>query len=301
MIDVVAVLSHPLVMDTDNPTTLRRYLGGQATNTASWLTSLGQPTVLIGAVGDDPNGAWVEAEMDAGGLDRVLHHAAAPTGECIVLVTPDGQRTMVPSTGANALIGSTPALESMQQALSPGSSHLHISGYLPYHDGLTAQSALTNAKEAGATTSIDTASTPQLRQHREQVLGLLPDIDVLIGSRPELAVLADLPDPDAFTSADLLERLRQETGSTAIVVLKAGADGSYVDDGDAGTHVSAVQVDVVDTTGAGDALSAGFLAAWTTGWSPADSLRNGTTVAARAITTLGATPRAMKREGTDGH
>lgn len=301
MVDVVAKLSHPLRMDTDNPTTLRRYLGGQATNTASWLAALDARTHLIGAIGPDPSGTWVSTRLVRAGVEHSLFSTDGSTGECIVLVTPDGKRTMIPSTGANALIGQTRALSALREGLTEHSGHVHLSGYLPYHDDEIAHAAVTSAKELGATCSIDTASTPQLRENRERLLAIVPQLDVLIGSLPELAVLAGQDARGDTTSAQIVDRLRQHCGVRGIIVLKRGPNGAEVDESGRSTHVPAHDVKVIDTTGAGDAMAAGFLAAWTRGASASEALQAGAEASAQAISTLGAHPASSINEGPDGN
>jgi sugar/nucleoside kinase (ribokinase family) len=237
--------------------------------------------------------------LDGVGVEHTLFATDAPTGECIVLVTPDGKRTMIPSTGANARIGRTLALSALREGLSEHSGHVHLSGYLPYHDDQIAKAAVTSAKELGATCSIDTASTPQLREYRERLLTIVPVLDVLIGSLPELAVLAGQDAHVDATSEAIVDGLRQRCGVRGVVVLKRGPDGAYVDEAGRGTHVPAHDGKVIDTTGAGDAMAAGFLAAWTSGASAPEALQAGAAAAAQAVSTLGAHPASSLNEGPD--
>src|SRR5437762_609565 len=108
MVDVVALLPSRLHTGSDTPAPISVLGGGSAANTAAWLVAAGVPTTFAGRVGDDPFGRMAIDELAANGIDvAVSVDPERPTGICIVLVDADGERTMVPSAGANAGLRST--------------------------------------------------------------------------------------------------------------------------------------------------------------------------------------------------
>jgi hypothetical protein len=103
MVDVIATLSAPLAPGSDTPAPIELRPGGSAANTAAWAARAGAPAIFVGRVGDDDFGRRaVSTLQEAGVATYVTVEPHWPTGLCLVLVGPDGERTMVPSTGANA-------------------------------------------------------------------------------------------------------------------------------------------------------------------------------------------------------
>src|SRR5690242_57787 len=102
MVDVVARLSGPVEIGSDRPARTELHAGGSAANTAAWLEHAGVPAILVARVGPDVLGSWSLARLGRTLAQQVSIDATAPTGTCIVLVSPDGERTMVPDAGANA-------------------------------------------------------------------------------------------------------------------------------------------------------------------------------------------------------
>jgi ribokinase len=173
-----------------------------------------------------------------------------PTGTCIVLVEAGGERTMLPDPGAN----DAPLPE------IPLGDHLHVVGYALLRDGprASALAAIERARAAGMTVSVDPSSWALLRP------GAIPPVDLLLPNERE---------------AELL-------GGGAEMVVKLGAAGARWGD----VHVPAVPVEVVDTTGAGDAFAAGLLRARLAGADRRSSLEAGCAAAALAVGHVGARP-----------
>ena len=95
-------LSVPLAPGSDAPAVIRFHGGGSAANTAAWLARAGMEPVLVGRVGDDERGRGASEELRAAGVDAQLAvDPELPTGTCVVLVGPEGERTMAPDAGAN--------------------------------------------------------------------------------------------------------------------------------------------------------------------------------------------------------
>jgi ribokinase len=284
MTDVVALASGPMARGSDTRARVRVRGGGSAANTAAWLAAARVPVAYVGRAGDDLLGRAAVAELRHLGVDvHVALDPARPTGACVVVVTPDGERSMFPDAGANAGL----APEHLPAQLFAAGHHLHLSGYALLTEGsrAAALAALDLARAAGMTVSVDPASVNPLRTVGvEQVLGWLDGVDLLLANEDEACLLAGLADPLAAGRA-LTERFPE-------VVVKLGGDGAAWCGRDAGAPVvvPAVRVDVVDTTGAGDAFAAGFLPADLAGDAPADALAAGCAVAARVVAQAGARP-----------
>jgi ribokinase len=144
--------------------------------------------------------------------------------------------------------------------------------------------ALDRAVEVGATRSLDPASAAPLRANLPFFLDLLPRFDLVLANEDEAAVLSGQEDPHAALEA-LADRV-------ATVVVKVGSRGVLARDPAGTVTVPALRHDVVDTTGAGDAFTAGFLPAWLAGTSLADAIEEGQRLAGAAVGRVGASPLA---------
>jgi len=127
MVDVVARLSGPVAEGSDSAAQVSWAGGGSAANVAAWLALAGvERPVLVGRVGDDPQGAAAVAELEAGGVEpRVAVDRELGTGTCIVLVAPNGERSMLPDAGANDALRPGDLTDDL---LEPG-GHVHVVGY----------------------------------------------------------------------------------------------------------------------------------------------------------------------------
>jgi ribokinase len=272
MADVVAVVARPLARGSDTPARVRFGGGGQGANTAAWLGALGAPVALVGRVGDDVAGRAAVAALRALGVDvrAVTVDAARPTGCCVVVVEPDGERTMLPDPGANDAPAELP------DGLPAAGDHLHVAGYALLRAGSSpgARAALDAARAVGATTSLDPSSAALL--DRGSFAGLR--FDLVRANRDELRALTGGDDP------------RGLLGLASEVVVTLGADGAVWTDGAREERVPAEPAEVVDTTGAGDAFVAGLLAARTPGADPRAALAAGCRAGALAVARLGGRP-----------
>jgi sugar/nucleoside kinase (ribokinase family) len=292
MTDVVATLPGPLREGTDTPADVRLLSGGSAANTAAWLGHDGHDVTFVGRTGDDLLGRAGRAELEACGVRcQAVVDPNLPSGICIVLVGPDGERTMVPDPGANA--GLTP-LDVPADLLPPG-GHLHLSGYTLFVEGsrMAGLAALDHARLRGVTTSVDVASAgPLADTGAPRVLSWVEGVDVLLANAPEAALLARLPEGDAVDPIEgATAAARELVRSVGTAVVKLGPHGAVLAQADGSvTHRPAVPADVLDTTGAGDAFAAGFLPGWKSGLDPAAALDLGNRSAVRVLGRLGARP-----------
>ena len=284
MVDVLAAMSGPLAHGSDTPAQVTTAGGGSAANVACWLARQGVPTSYVGRVGDDPLGREsVVALHGCGVTTYVSHDHERTTGTCVVLVEPGGERSMLPDSGANTTL--TPA-DLPREPFRPG-AHLHLSGYTLLNEGCreAALAAIAMAREVGMTVSVDPSSAAPLRSvGAARFLAWTRGVDLLLANRDEAAVLAGTADPHAAA-----QQLGEDFGE---VVVKLGADGALWHRGFIGASAPAERgVEVVDTTGAGDAFAAGFLASWLLHPEPETALAAGNRLAARAVSVVGARPR----------
>ncbi|QEC49046.1 hypothetical protein FSW04_16680 [Baekduia soli] len=285
MVDVVALPdAWPPEPGTDTPARVRWAGGGAAANVAAWLADGGVPVVLVARVGDDVAGRAAVAELREAGVDvRATATPQRPTGTCVVLVGGDAERTMLTDRGANLAL--SPA-DLPGEALTAG-GHLHLSGYVLLDAGGRAAglAALARARAAGMTTSVDPASAgPLAACGAEAALAWLAGADLLLPNLDEARVLTGEAEPEAAARA-----LAAATGAAEVVVT-LGAAGALWTDGRSVQRCAAPPAAVLDSTGAGDAFAAGWLAARRAGREPARALRAGCATGARAVAHLGAHP-----------
>lgn len=282
VVDVVAAMSGPPAPGSDRPARIRLSTGGAGANVAGWLADLGVPVHLIGRVGSDDAGRRCLAGLtDAGVRVAVALDPDTPTGSVIVLVDPDGERSMIPDRGANARLRA----EDVDAALFTPGTHLHLSGYPLLHAGShrAAVRSLELARAAGLTVSVDPASTAPLTAFGvDRFLDLTEGVDLLLPNQAEALRLTGRSDPEA-AAAELARRY-------GAVVVTCGAQGAvWSSQGEVG-RVPARPARVLDTTGAGDAFAAGLLASFVTGRDLAGCARAGALNAARAVGVVGARP-----------
>jgi sugar/nucleoside kinase (ribokinase family) len=247
MVDVLAQLPGPLAPGSDTPATVTILGGGAAANVAAWAAHTGAAASFVGRVGDDALGRRAVAELMAAGIEaRVDLDPDRPTGTCIVLVDPSGERTMVPSVGANAAPGA--------YSLPDSADWLYLSGYalLSEPSREAALGALTTARELGWSIAVDAASAAPLRGvGAETFLGWLGTDVLLFANADEALVLTGMDEPAGSAAA-----LAARTGQT---IVKLGAGGALWSDGSTVRSMPAVPADVLDSTGAGDAFAAGYI------------------------------------------
>jgi len=280
--DMLAKVDGDVTLGTDTFVPIRVAAGGSGANAAAWLAHSGVETSFVGRVGDDVFGGFLEGEMERVGVTpHLARDPSLPTGKVFVLVDGAGERTMITDRGAGEALGP----DDLPETLFSG-GHLHLSGYTLSGGSRreAATKALRLAREAGMTVSVDPSSVPLLESvGPELFLGWTRGADLLFPNLAEGETLTGERDPDLILKK-LLPYYRA-------VVLKLGPEGAAYADGTGDTlRVPAAPTRVEDTTGAGDAFSAGFLADWLARGSTEEALRRGAGVAARAVGRVGARP-----------
>jgi ribokinase len=276
MVDVLARLPGPLAPGSDTPAPITFAGGGAAANVAAWLVAAGGTATFVGRVGDDAFGRHIVRDLGAAGVrTSITVDPERPTGVCLVLVGPDGERTMIPSAGANAADGGE---------LPPDADWLYLSGYALLEPGSRgfARAALEYARQRQWSVAVDVASAAPLAAIGAATFLEWVGTDVLLfANTDEAAVLTGRNDPAAAV-VELAQRC-------ARAVVKRGAAGAVWSDGAEVRSVGAQPAELVDSTGAGDAFAAGFLAG--TG-DESQRLAAAVRLAARAVGQVGARPLA---------
>lgn len=282
MVDVIAHTTMPPAPGSDAQASITDQDGGSAANVAAWLAHLGVPVELIARVGHDERGDGTLARLVAAGVTlSVERDPLRATGRCVVIVTPDGERTMFPDPGANAHL----AMEDIDTCSWHAGDHLHASGYSLLREGSRAAAiaALEGARTRGLTVSVDASSEAPLRDlGPEAFLGWLRVGDLLFANAAEARALTGCRTPEGALT-DLV-------GRGLVAVVKRGEAGALAGAGSHRWSIPAVPADARDTTGAGDAFAAGFLASWCRDHDVEEALRLATRMAARAVTLQGGRP-----------
>jgi sugar/nucleoside kinase (ribokinase family) len=281
--DVLARFDGPLAFGTDVFALVHARPGGSGANTAAWLSRLGVQTAFVARIGDDPLGRMLGEELaEDGVLARLARDRELGTGKVVALVDGAGERTLITYRGA----GENLCPDDLPEGLFGPGVHLHLSGYL-FSGGTrreTAFAALKRAREHGMTTSVDPSSTTLLEAlGPAEFLGWTSRVDLAFPNRDEGALLAGTWDEDRTVETLL--------GYYGAVVLKLGAGGAvYANTDGERVRLPASPTRAVDTTGAGDAVCAGFLASWLGGDDPEEALRGGVELAARVVGGMGGRP-----------
>jgi len=266
-------------------------VGGSAANTAIALAFLGVPTKFYGTIGRDPDGVLIVDQMQAVGVDISGIQWGEVTGFTITMIDQTSERTMFSFRGAssNALSIDSPLLKSIKS-----SRVLLTSGYqLLYPD--QAQVVLSIAERVKAEGNLVALDPSPLigdvpEEIRSRMLGFT---DILLPNRHEIAVLTG--EEDLSTALEKARHLSKcvavKLGSKgAWMVIQEGfelADGQRVST-DICYQAPAIQVQAVDTTGAGDAFNAGFLASFLRNEQPENWLRSGNNLAGEVVQHRGA-------------
>jgi ribokinase len=267
LLDVIVLLAEPLAPGGDVRASNVAGAGGQAANVAAWAAELGADARCIAKRGDDPAGELVARELEARGVEL-----AGPVGEgstgVVVSIVDDGDRALASDRGV--------APSFAPEELDAGwvaCDVLHLSGYALLREPIAATALLAArlARAQGARVSVDVAAWTEIRsfgpvRFRELLDELAPD--VLFATEAEWELLGG-----AYLTAPL-------------GVLKRGARGCTVLTDDAKLDFAALDAEVVDPTGAGDALAAGFLV----GGSLEEAARRGLEAAARCVASVGSLP-----------
>jgi sugar/nucleoside kinase (ribokinase family) len=283
MTDVIVVPEGTLVRGSDRRAKIRQLPGGSAANQAVWLASFGADVRLLARVGADDRPA-LEARFRAAGVTPLLiGDPVHASGVLVTIVDPDGERSFLTDRGANLFLD--PA--DLPPGLLEDTQFLVISGYSFYAEGPrgVALVLVAEAKRRGISLVIDPASEGFLREAGvANFIGWTAGAAILFANYDEAFALSGVP--------DIEEQTRLLGAHYQRVVIKRGALGASL--GDAGgirMSVGAPQIEVVDSTGAGDAFAGAFLACLLRGADEQTCLSAGIEAGTRAASQLGGQPQ----------
>ena len=264
LLDVIVRAPQPLAPGADTPVETRVSSGGQAANVAAWAVALGEEARFLGKQANDEAGALARSLLERRGVEIAGPRVDGRTGIVVSLVGPDGERSMATDRGVAPELRA----EELEASWLAGCRWLHLSGYslLAEPIGEAALAAAGLARREGGLVSVDLSSWSTIRSYgpgrfRERLEELRPD--VLFANEPEWELVGG-----AYAIAETAVVKR---GSRGVAVLGPGGSQEY----------PALSGDVVDSTGAGDALAAGFLVG---------GIEVGLDAAARCVGQMGAVP-----------
>jgi sugar/nucleoside kinase (ribokinase family) len=259
--------------------------GGSAGNTAAGVAALGGRAGFIGQVAPDGLGTFYRHDLTAAGVEFTTPAAdvGAPTARSMILVTPDGHRTMNTFLGAAQHLP-TSALDEEQIAQS---KILYLEGYLwdPETPRYAMLRAIEVARQSGRKVAFTLSDTFCVDRHRDGFNVLLDEgrIDILFANQAEIEALAGVPHLESAVAA--------VKDKVSTLVVTRSEDGALGMCGGHGASVPAAPIgQLVDTTGAGDLFAAGFLVGEVRGLGLEPSLRLGAICAAEVIQHFGARP-----------
>ncbi len=264
--------------------------GGSVANSMAGLASLGGRAAYIGKVRDDQLGQVFSHDIRAAGVRFETARASdgAPTARCLIVVTPDAQRTMQTYLGASVELGP----EDIDPNLIVAAQVTYLEGYL--YDPPRAKEAFVKAAEiahdAGRKVALSLSDPFCVDRHREAFRDLVAGhVDILFANEVEVTSLYELENFD--------DALQKAHGDCAIVCLTRSEKGSVIVTGEEVHVIDAEPVaQVVDTTGAGDLYAAGFLYGYTHGLGLAQAGRIAAIAAAEVISHMGARPEVSLHE-----
>ncbi|MCG6862079.1 MAG: adenosine kinase [Chromatiaceae bacterium] len=261
--------------------------GGSAANSVIAVSQFGGKGFYSCKVADDALGHFYMDDLIAGGVDTNHHTDREPghTGRCVVLVTPDTDRTMVTHLGIS---GGLSEKELVPESLM-ASDYFYTEGYLVTADSARRLSITAKeiAEEAGVKTAISLSDPNIVTYFRDGLMDMIGGgVDLVFANEAEAKGMADTD--DLKTAISFLETIAKQ------FALTRGPKGALVYDGDDLIEIEPVKVDAVDTVGAGDMFAGAFLYGLTQGW---DHRRSGDLAAAasaKLVTSLG--PRISAAE-----
>ncbi len=261
--------------------------GGSAANTMAGLASLGAKVAFVGRVADDQLGEVFAHDIRAAGVSYEAARAGergAPTGRCLIAVTPDGQRTMSTLLGASSELGP----DDVDEALLAGAGITYLEGYLfdqePAREAFhKAAAAAHGAGRRVALTLSDSFCVERFRAEFLEFIETEAGADIVFANEDELRLLYETDDADVALS-------RVQHHCRLVVMTRGAAGSTVVVEGDRHDVGAEPVARVVDTTGAGDLYAAGFLHGLARGCDPTTCARLGAVVAGEVISHIGARP-----------
>jgi sugar/nucleoside kinase (ribokinase family) len=261
--------------------------GGSAANTIAGMAALGRKCGFIGQVADDQFGKVFAHDIRTIGVEFTTpaRTEEPPTAQCLIFVTPDGQRTMNTFLGASQYL---PA-KALDKTMIESAAILYLEGYLwdPEEPRAAMRDAIAMARGAGRKVAFTLSDNFVISRHGDDFCRLIADgsIDILFANEGEICALTGEDDFDTAVA-------KAAAQVPTLVVTRSEQGAIAVQNGERTSVPAQPIAKVVDTTGAGDLFAAGFLAGQAEGRSIADSLTMGAICAAEVISHYGPRPEA---------
>lgn len=223
--------------------------GGSVANALASAVSLGGRALFLGAIGKDEYGEEYRRLIQGIGIESALRPVPVPQGSCTVMVTADGERTMATHLGAAVRFEE----DHLEEEALRNTDLLHVEGYQLDSPNQTeaARMAMSIVKEAGGRVAMDCSDTLLVQRHRKTLEAFIDEhVDILLSNGAEAREL---------TGKDPEEAIREIAARVEVSVVTLGEEGCLVMSGDEIHRVPGVDVEVVNTNGAGDTFAGAFL------------------------------------------
>jgi ribokinase len=284
MLDVISkisVIPQSLNFGSDTSAATSTHGGGAGGNVASWLRIAGSESYLVARLGNDSAGNTLRSELETTGVEHGgLLVDGVSTGVVVVLLDPTGERTMLASTSANSglNLADLPELDNFQG--------VYLSGYALL-DPISRPEVLKMISKIGAVgipIYFDPATVGGMSAvDKKEILSWLPNMYAIILNEEEAHYLSN----ESSNEAALLQLLQY----VHVVVIKEGSRGAIGQERNGSpTELSAPQVTMIDTTGAGDSFAAGFITEHLRSSDLTSSISSGIAIAAHCVAIVGARP-----------
>jgi sugar/nucleoside kinase (ribokinase family) len=280
MTDVIVRPEGPLARGSDRRASITVQPGGSAANQAAWLASFGVSVDFVARVGRADLASEAARFEAIGVTPHLVGDAARPTGRLVALIDPSGERSFLTDRGANE------ALEpgDIPDALIAQASLIHLSGYSFFAPSPRAAVLRTMRRAGDRPISVDPASAEFLREiGADTFLSLTQGAAILFPNAEEAAILTGSDDPET--------QCARLAAHYPLVVVKRGPAGCEAAEGARRWRAAAPKIEAVDTTGAGDAFVAAFLAARLSDADIKAALERAATAGASASTIIGGRPK----------
>ncbi len=286
---VVRVDQFPIPGETVYGDDFATYAGGKGANQAAAAARLGASVSMLGAVGDDVNSSARLSDLRDAGVDisPVLVRDQTPGGVALIQVDRSGQNQIVIVPGANGTVTPEDVASTLPNLVQPGDLVL-VQFELPFE---TVRSALETTRERGARSIVNTAP------YIDGTDSLLPLIDILVVNEIEAGQLLGRGPVSVDAAMDVVKEL-QSTGPS-VVFATLGASGAVILDNSSSETIPAPKVEVVDTTGAGDATVGAFAMALGEGKSTVEAAQMAVMAGSFAVQRPGAQPSQPTRDELD--
>lgn len=252
--------------------------GGSGANTMIGISMLGGSTCFTGKLGSDEHGKLYADKLNEKGVVLCAPHGEGTTGICVVLITPDAERTLCTFLGISREL--SPDDVDIDALIA--SKYLYVTGYLWDTESQMAAviRAMSAARHHGVKVALSLSDPFCVHRHRDAFLNIATEyVDLLIGNHEEMQALTNTTNPEDAISATV--------ALCDMAAITIGARGSILRDGDSIVTVPAFRVEPTDTTGAGDMYAAGLLYGITHGLTLEKTGRLAGYVAAQVVSKLG--------------